>query len=96
MKSYGPLYVGTLQYYHKDILPIVEKGWTQESELPFRKGSCLVFRFPKTYPGFYIGFWHKGSKMKEYDEAGAEDRLSKALGIRDMGLTPDDIEEWNV
>lgn len=55
-----------------------------------------MFRFPKTYPGFYIGFWHKGSKMAEYDEAGAEDRLSKALGIRDMGLTPDDIEEWNV
>jgi hypothetical protein len=34
--------------------------------------------------------------MAEYDEAGAEDRLAKALGIRDMGLTPDDIEEWNV
>jgi hypothetical protein len=34
--------------------------------------------------------------MAEYDEEGAEARLSKALGIRGMGLTPTDIEEWDV
>jgi hypothetical protein len=95
MKSIGPLYVGTLQYYHRDILPILEKGWTQETELPYRKGSCLVFRFPKTYPGFYVGFW-KDTGLPEYDEEGASDRLAQAINIRDMRLTADEIEDWNV
>lgn len=55
MKTFGPLYVGTLQYYHNKFLPIIEKGKTQETELPYRIGHCLVFRFPFTKPGFYIG-----------------------------------------
>ena len=95
MKSIGSLYVGTLKYYHRDIFPILEKGWTQETELPYRKGACLVFRFPKTYPGFYIGFW-KDSGLPEYDEEGASYRLAQAINIRDMGLTADEIEDWNV
>jgi len=59
MKTYGPLYVGTLQYWHKKLLPIVEVGTTQETELPFRKGKCLVFRVPFTTTGFYIGLLFK-------------------------------------
>jgi hypothetical protein len=96
MKTFGPLYVGTLQYYHRDILPVVEKGWTQETELPFRTGTCMVLRFPKTHPGFYFGIWHKNSGLEEYDELSADERLAKALKIRDMNLTVDEIEEWDV
>lgn len=95
MRSFGPLYVGTLKYYHRNIMPVVEKGWTQETESPYRKGACLVFRFPKTYPGFYLGLWtDKG--LPGYDEDGAADRLAAAMGLRDMELTPDEIEDWNV
>jgi hypothetical protein len=95
MKSIGPLYVGTLQYYHRKIFPVVEKGWTQETDLPYRKGTCLVFRFPKTHPGFYIGVWADAG-LPEYDEEGASARLAQALNIRDMGLTADEIEDWDV
>ena len=55
MKTLGPLYVGKLNYYHRKLLPIIESGTTQETELPFRIGRCLVFRVPFTKPGYYIG-----------------------------------------
>lgn len=59
MRTLGPLYVGTLQYYHRKFLPIVENGHTQETEIPFRYGHCLVFRIPFTKPGYYIGIFFK-------------------------------------
>jgi hypothetical protein len=62
MKTLGPLYVGTLQYYHRNLLPIVEVGHTQETEIPFRFGKCLVFRAPFTKPGYYIGLFFKTVK----------------------------------
>lgn len=55
MRTYGPLYVGQLRYWHKKFLPIVEIGTTQETEIPFRRGKCLVFRAPFTTKGFYAG-----------------------------------------
>jgi hypothetical protein len=62
MKTFGPLYVGTLQYWHKKALPIIEVGITQETESPYRKGRCLVFRFPFTHPGYYAGIFYKRVK----------------------------------
>jgi hypothetical protein len=59
MKTYGPLYVGTLRYPHKNLLPIVEVGTTQETEIPFRRGKCLVFRAPFTTKSFYLGILFK-------------------------------------
>ena len=59
MRTFGPLYAGKLSYYHKKALPIVEVGSTQETEIPFRKGKCLVFRVPFTIPGYYVGFLRK-------------------------------------
>jgi hypothetical protein len=55
MKTFGPLYVGKLEYYHRNFLPIVEVGLTQEIDMPYRRGRCLVFRAPFTKPGFYAG-----------------------------------------
>jgi hypothetical protein len=62
MKTLGPLYVGKLNYYHKKLLPIVEVGTTQETDMPFRVGHCLVFRVPFTIPGYYIGVLFKTVK----------------------------------
>jgi hypothetical protein len=62
MRTLGPLYVGTLQYYHRNFLPIVEVGHTQETEIPFRFGKCLVFRVPFTKPGYYIGLFFRTVK----------------------------------
>ena len=59
MKTLGPVYVGKLKYYHRNLLPVVETGTTQETEFPYRKGKCLVFRLPFTYPGFYMGLLRK-------------------------------------
>jgi hypothetical protein len=59
MKTYGPLYVGTLRYPHKKFLPVTEIGTTQETEIPFRRGKCLVFRAPFTTKSFYVGVLFK-------------------------------------
>ena len=93
MKSFGPLYVDTLQYYHRHLLPIVETGWTQETEHPYRKSKvCLVFRFPFTHPGFVLGLWKKNKEFV-FDED-ADDLLAAALGLREMNLESDEIREW--
>jgi hypothetical protein len=55
MQTFGPLYGGKLRYWHKKLLPIVEVGHTQETEIPFRVGHCLVFRVPFTTFAFYFG-----------------------------------------
>ena len=83
MKNYGPLYVGTLKYYHRKPLPILEKGWTQETEYPWRKGACLVFRFPFTKPGLYIGLWKKGSKLQHEDDSEIDFLLADAMRSRE-------------
>lgn len=59
MKTFGPLYVGKLNYWHKNAFPIIEVGSTQEIEAPFRQGRCLVFRAPFTHPGYYVGILFK-------------------------------------
>lgn len=95
MKSIGPLYGDVIQYYHRNFLPIVEKGWTQETEHPFRQSkACLVFRFPFTKPGFVLGLW-KRSEGFVHDED-ADDMLARALSLRDMGLDTEEIGEWRV
>jgi len=90
MKTFGPLYVGTLQYWHRKALPIVEVGATQETEAPFRKGRCLVFRFPFTHPGYYAGVLYKGVEDSHFltdDEI--DDIMVKAMRGR-TAWTPKD------
>lgn len=95
MKSLGLLYGDTIQYYHKRALPIIEKGWTQEIEWPYRKSRlCLVLRFPFTKPGLVIGLW-KGQKEYVFEEE-ADELLASAIGLRGMELTTKEIEDWDV
>lgn len=86
MKEIGALYVDTLKYPHRSFLPILEKGWTNEIEEPFRKGSCLVFRFPFTKPGFVIGLFGKPQ-----EESAA---LTAAIWGRELDVTLDELWEW--
>lgn len=89
MRSYGPLYVGTLKYYHRKPLPVVEVGWTQETEHPYRKGKCLVFRLPFTHPGAYIGLWVSNPQIAEEDDVAIDSILSNAMRAR-TAWTPED------
>lgn len=93
MKSYGPLYADVIQYYHKKFFPIIEKGWTQETQHPYRKSKvCVVFRFPFTHPGFVLGVWKTNTEF--VFEEDADDRLAAALGLREMELETENIREW--
>jgi hypothetical protein len=89
MKSYGPLYVGTLQYYHRKPLPVIEVGWTQETEYPYRKGKCLVFRAPFTKPGLYIGKWVYTPDIAEDDDSAIDSLLSNAMSARTAWVPKD-------
>jgi hypothetical protein len=93
MKAFGPLYVDVIRYYHKRLLPIVEKGWTQETDFPYRKSKfCFVFRLPFTTPGFVLGLWNKNTEI--VFEEDADLLLSNALKARSMGLSTEEIDEW--
>lgn len=89
MKTYGPLYVGTLQYYHNKLMPIVEIGTTQETEMPYRKGKCLVFRLPFTKPGAYVGVFYKNPKVGWDDEDKIDEILFGAMKSR-IAWKPED------
>lgn len=52
--------------------PLIERGVTQETDVPFRKGVSLVIRIPGTYRRLILGRW-VGSVSE--DEA-----VSNALG----------------
>ena len=82
MKSFGLLYVGSLKYWHKKFFPLIEVGTTQETEMPYRKGKCLVFRLPFTHPGFFIGVWVHRPKVNWDDDDKIDALLSEAMKSR--------------
>jgi len=84
MKTLGPLYVGKLKYYHRKFLPIVEVGHTQETDMPYRYGHCLVFRAPFTIPGYYVGILFKTVKNPRWDlsDEDIDEIIVKALKAR--------------
>ena len=83
MKTLGPLYAGQIRYWHKKTLPIIEVGTTQETETPYRKGKCLVFRLPFTHPGYYVGVFYKNPKIQWEDDERIDDLLSGAMRARE-------------
>ena len=89
MKTYGLLYGGKLEYWHRHLLPIVEVGTTQETEFPYRKGKCLVFRAPFTHPGFYLGVWVDKPDIHMDDDESIDQLLIQAMKARpdDEGLS---------
>lgn len=95
MKTFGRLYVGKLEYYHRKPLPIIEKGWTVETEPPYRKGTCLVFRTPFTLPGVYLGVFGKPASLSLSDED-IDILIRKAMSGRDMEVDVNEIEDWEI
>lgn len=91
MKTFGPLYIGTLRYWHKKPLPIVEVGSTTEIEPPFRLGKCLVFRIPFTHPGYYIGLWVKKTNINQDDEDSIDALLVQAMKGREAWKPEDGL-----
>ena len=87
MLNIGPLYVTALKYPHRKPLPVVEKGWTNEIEEPFRKGSCLVLRLPFTKPALVVGWW--GPEQEE------DDALTAAIWGRKLDVPVDELLEWD-
>lgn len=93
MKTLGPLYADVIRYYHHKLLPVLEKGWTQETDFPYRKSKiCLVFRLPFTTPGLVLGFWDESTKIMFEEDADL--LLENALKARSMGLSTEEIDEW--
>lgn len=71
MQTFGPLYVGKLDYYHKKFLPILEVGTTQETEKPYRKGKCIVLRVPFTIPAVYVGLFGRADRSLDDEDVDA-------------------------
>lgn len=89
MKTLGPLYVGKLRYWHRKALPVLEVGATQETEHPYRKGKCLVFRLPFTETGRYLGLFYKNPKIHPDDDYTIDALLFEAMVGR-SAWTPKD------
>jgi hypothetical protein len=87
LASLGNLYVTKLKYPHRKPLPFVEKGWTNEIEEPYRRGSCLVFRIPFTKPGLVLGKW---AEPQNEDEA-----LTAAIWGRQLDVSVEELLEWD-
>lgn len=86
MKSFGPLYVDSLKLKHP-VWPLFEWGWSQETEEPYRESAaCLVFWVPFIPRAYAIGVW--GKPLHE------EAAISRALKVREMNLTSDEIDSW--
>lgn len=79
MKTFGPLYVGKLRYWHKKALPVFELGTTQETEYPYRKGKCLVSRLPFTETGYYLGVFYYNPKIDYDDDDQIDQILTEAM-----------------
>lgn len=89
MITLGPLYGGSLRYWHKKFLPIIEKGTTQETEMPYRRGKCLVFRLPYTNKGIYLGVLFKTvANPRLLTDEDIDLLMEKALNVRTV-WTPD-------
>lgn len=86
MKSFGPLYVDVINYPIYKNYPIAEIGWTNETEEPFRKGTCLVVKPPLTHKALVLGVWGKSQ-----EESAA---LSQAVEARPLDVSPEEILEW--
>jgi len=87
MLNIGSLYGQIIEYPHRKPLPVVEKGWTHEIDEPYRKGTCLVFRFPCTKRGFVIGVFGDAQ-----DESEA---LTAAIWGRHLDVPVDELLEWD-
>lgn len=86
MKSFRKLYVDIMSYpiFHNKL--IVERGWTNETEEPWRKGTCIVLKPPFVARALVLGIW--GEPQDE------EEALRQAISSRTLDVDPSEILEW--
>lgn len=96
MKTFGPLYAAKIRYWHTRPLPVIEVGWTQETEPPFRKGKCLVFRRPTSEYGFALGLFYKTPAIHPDDDDAIDKLLLDALKVNSDTHRSEEIGEWSV
>lgn len=63
---------------------MAEIGHTQETEIPYRYGTCLVVRVPFTYTAFYLGHWGKSRVSNIHDDDAIDILLRDAMRTRDV------------
>ena len=71
---------------------MVEKGTTQETTRPYRKGVCLVFRLPKTYLGLAVGIWVYQPENIDDDDA-VDALMADALKLSQT-FSAEEVGEW--
>jgi hypothetical protein len=84
-KSFGPLYGGKLNYPTKKPLTpgfLFELGKTRETEQPYRKGRCLIFKLPASKTGFYFGLWVKNPHIDDEDHEAISAVLLDAMNVQ--------------
>lgn len=69
-------FIQTMDYPSRKF-PLIDKGYTQEIEWPYRKGDSLVLRMPFGRRALVVGKW-----VKTMDE---QDALESAVGARWVG-----------
>lgn len=69
-------FIQTMDYPSTDF-PIIDRGYTQEIEWPYRKGDSLVLRIPFARKALVVGKW-----VGTVDE---QDALETAVGARWVG-----------
>lgn len=79
------LFAHLLEYPSRKV-PLMERGWTQETEEPWRKGVSVVLRAPFTRRAVALGIWRS---------KGSEDDFHAAVGLRHVDtIETAEIREW--
>jgi hypothetical protein len=68
---------------------MAEIGHTQETDMPYRVGKCLVIRIPFTYKAVYLGLWGKTAILNAEDDDAVDSLLREAMRAR-KHWTPED------
>jgi hypothetical protein len=83
-KEVGRTFVHTMKYPSTDF-PLMERGFSQEIDYPFRKGSSIVVRVPFSTTAVVVGWW--GQPQDE------DDALHSAIGSRFIDIGEIDVSQ---
>lgn len=86
MKSAGKLYLDIIQYPIYKNRFIVEKGWTNETDHPYRHGTCVIVKPPFIAKAMVFGVW--GKQQSEVQS------LENAIMMRELDFVTEEIREW--
>lgn len=95
-KELGPVYIGWVRFDRRFRPPLVEPGWSNEVEPPFRRGRCISVR---VRPGLCVvlGIWFRpkilpAEEFAYLDEDEQDDMLEDL--VTELDETPEAISTW--